>query len=160
MPLLLWFCVPVREHVLAVVAQTLHPSHSHTKINHTGLGLVSWGEEKARNTKRHLLDQVPSIAVVMCCWDVVTTCWKMKAKSSTSRGIKPFYPLKVKKVKVIFCPVLPGLRKSIALWKVSRPHPFVLLVRAICRRSWVWNIDGFERRKASWFIIDLVRTTQ
>lgn len=37
-------------------------------------------------------------------------------------------------MKVLFCPVLPGLLKSIALWKVSRPRPFVLLVRALCRQ--------------------------
>ena len=50
-------------------------------------------------------------------------------------------------MKVLFCPVLPGFLKSIALWKVSRPRPFVLLVRAICREVEYETFMEFEGGK-------------
>jgi len=41
-------------------------------------------------------------------------------------------------VKVLFYPMLPDLRKSIAFRKVPMLHPFVIPVRATCvwRREW------------------------
>jgi hypothetical protein len=54
----------------------------------------------------------------------------MNAKSALiltlSRGIK---------LKVIFYLMLPNFRKTIAFWKVSRLHPFVLLLRATFSRG-------------------------
>ena len=47
-----------------------------------------------------------------------------------------------KKVKVLIYPVLPDFRKSIAFWKVSRLHQFVLMIRATYRWRWVQNIGG------------------
>jgi len=35
-------------------------------------------------------------------------------------------------VNVLFCPVVPDFRRSIALWKVSRLRLLILLARAAC----------------------------
>jgi hypothetical protein len=45
------------------------------------------------------------------------------------------------KVKVLFYPMLPDLRKDVPFWKVPRLRPFAL-VREIHRRRRVWTIDG------------------
>jgi hypothetical protein len=45
--------------------------------------------------------------------------------------------LKCKKLKPLFHPVFPFLRKDVAFVKVSRVHLFVLLVRI-----WVWSTGG------------------
>ena len=47
-----------------------------------------------------------------------------------------------KAVKFIFYPTRSVFRKRIAIWKVPRFHPFVLLVTALCRSKWVGNIGG------------------
>jgi hypothetical protein len=38
--------------------------------------------------------------------------------------------------------LLPDCQNIVALWKVPRLRPFVLLVRAACRRRRVWHIGG------------------
>ena len=55
------------------------------------------------------------------------------------------YSFKTTKVKVLFYPTLPNFKnkkKKVAFWKVPRPRPFVLLVRATCRWREVWSIGG------------------
>ena len=44
-------------------------------------------------------------------------------------------------VKVVSYPMLSDLRMRVALWKVPRLCPFVL-VRATCRCRLVWNVGG------------------
>jgi len=54
-----------------------------------------------------------------------------------------FSPLKTgKKLKILFYPMPSDFRKRIALWKVPRPRPFVLLVRDTCIWKWAWSFDG------------------
>lgn len=55
------------------------------------------------------------------------------------RHTKPF---KKKNCKYLLYPMLPCLRDSIAFWKVPRPLPFVLLLRATCIWRWVRSIGG------------------
>jgi len=43
--------------------------------------------------------------------------------------------------------MLPGLLKTITVWKVSRPRPFVLLVRAICRQVEYETLMEFKGEK-------------
>jgi hypothetical protein len=51
-------------------------------------------------------------------------------------------PLKIKEVKVLFCPMLSHFRENISFRTLVRIWPLVLLVRAMreCRR--IWTISG------------------
>jgi len=45
-------------------------------------------------------------------------------------------------VKTLFSPLLPVLRKTIALWKVLRLRSLIVLVRATFRLGWISSISG------------------
>jgi hypothetical protein len=73
--------------------------------------------------------------------------------ASHLRSQSPFAdhnPLKAKKVKVLFDPMLPDLRKSIAFSKVSRLRSFGLVLRATCKWRWLWRIGGMILRGENW----------
>jgi hypothetical protein len=55
-----------------------------------------------------------------------------------------------RKLKVLFYPMLPDFRKTIAFWKVSRLRPLVLLLRATFSRRWrwMWRIGGMIQARA------------
>jgi hypothetical protein len=54
-----------------------------------------------------------------------------RCNTTTDLGIA----LKTNKMKVLFYPMHPEFQKTTAFWKVPRLCPFVLPVRATCRRS-------------------------
>ena len=45
-------------------------------------------------------------------------------------------------MKVLFYPMLPHFRETIAFRKVVRLHPFVLLASVTCRWRWMWRKGG------------------
>ena len=51
-----------------------------------------------------------------------------------------WHKLALKRVEVLFCPMLPDFRKIIAFWKVIRSRPSDLLVRITCGWRRVWSI--------------------
>jgi len=50
--------------------------------------------------------------------------------------------LKNENKKMLFYPVLPDCRKSVAYWKVDSLRPFVLLWRTTFRWRCIWSIVG------------------
>jgi hypothetical protein len=60
--------------------------------------------------------------------------------------------LQTEKGKTYFLPTTPEFRTSAAFWIPPPPgvHPFVVLVRAACRRRWAWSIGGMILTGENW----------
>ena len=77
--------------------------------------------------------------------------WRLDASSVVSVvSVQQVILLNFGKVEILFFLILPNFRKSVVLWKVLRPHPFVLLVRAACRWRLVRSIGGMVLTGENW----------
>jgi hypothetical protein len=54
----------------------------------------------------------------------------------------PVYPPVLTWSEVLFYPVFPDFPTSIVSLEGSQLRPFLLMVREVCGRRWVWNVGG------------------
>jgi hypothetical protein len=100
-----------------------------------------------------LLQQVRSARFfsfpVSFCRNVVVESWNL---GHINRLLVTFFSFRLmfhnsyalKNATVLFRPIVPDFRKSVAFWRIPKPRPFVLLVRATCKMSmdhWWYDID-------------------